>query len=260
MPVRYQNYLRLDTLLSLQTPLSTGPEHDELLFITIHQVYELWFKQVLHELGFIQRAMDTNDGVAVMHGFKRVLSILKTLVAQIDILETMTPISFNSFRDRLETASGFQSVQFRALEITLGKRNQQSLEHYREDQPSYERLCAAMKQPSMWDTFLKFLASNGCNVPIDLLKRDVAHTPEPSELLQTELIALYRSRSPLTQYCERMVDLDEGIQEWRYRHVKMVERTIGTKMGTGGSSGTAYLRSTLFQPLFADLWEIRGSL
>jgi len=260
MPLSYQNYLHLDELLALQTPVSAEPEHDEMLFITIHQVYELWFKQILHEMGFIQRSLQANDQPAVLHGFKRVLSILKTLVAQIDILETMTPVSFSSFRHRLDTASGFQSVQFRALEFMLGQRSAKALARYAADPKGHARLATIMGQPSLWDSFLRFLKLN--NQPIDdaVLTRNLAEPTGTSPQVQSTLIAIYRARSTLMPLCERMVDLDEGLQEWRYRHVKMVERTIGTKMGTGGSSGADYLRSTLFHPLFPDLWAIRSAL
>ncbi len=260
MPLSYQSYLRLEELLALQTPVSQGPEHDELLFITIHQVYELWFKQMLHEMALIQRGLESNDQPVVLHGFKRVLSILKTLVAQIDILETMTPVSFNSFRHRLESASGFQSVQFRALEFTLGQRSVKALARYTSDQKGHAWLESIMHRRSLWDSFLLFLKLNHCPVEEALLTRDLTQPPAPSAPLQATLVAIYRDRSTLMQVCERLVDLDEGLQEWRYRHVKMVERTIGTKQGTGGSSGADYLRSTLFKPLFPDLWAIRSAL
>lgn len=260
MPLSYQSYLRLDELLSLQTPVSQGPEHDELLFITVHQVYELWFKQILHEITAIQCGLESNDQPAVLHSFKRVLSILKTLVAQIDILETMTPVSFSSFRHRLDAASGFQSVQFRALEFTLGQRSPNALARYASDPKGQAWLASIMGRPSLWDSFLRFLKLN--NQPIDdaVLARNLAEPPGLTPQLHGTLIAIYRDRSSLMQLCERMVDLDEGLQEWRYRHVKMVERTIGTKMGTGGSSGAEYLKSTLFKPLFPDLWAIRSAL
>ena len=260
MPLSYQNYLHLDELLALQTPVSAEPEHDEMLFITIHQVYELWFKQILHEMQFIQRGLEANDQPGVLHGFKRVLSILKTLVAQIDILETMTPVSFSSFRHRLDTASGFKSVQFRALEFMLDQRSAKALARYAGDPIGHARLAEIMRQPSLWDSFLRFLKLN--NQPIDdaVLARDLAEPTSTSLQVQSTLIAIYHARSTLMQLCERMVDLDEGLQEWRYRHVKMVERTIGTKTGTGGSSGADYLKSTLFKPLFPDLWAIRSAL
>lgn len=260
MPLTYVNYLKLDTLLSLQQPQRDHPEHDETLFIIIHQVYELWFKQILHELDWTQRAMEHNDKNKVFQGLKRVLTILKTLVSQIDILETMTPISFGSFRARLETASGFQSFQFRELECLLGKRSEAMLQHARDNPTHAHRIEQRFHQPTLWDTFLRLLHTNGCAIPTALLQRDVT-TPCPiSKEVQNILIDIYRKQSTLMQLCERLVDLDEGLQEWRYRHVKMVERTLGNKTGTGGSTGVDYLKQSLFKPLFPDLWIIRTEL
>jgi len=257
--VTYSNYLKLDQLLSAQTPLSEGPEHDELLFIVIHQVYELWFKQMLHELDSLGARLDSGDLPSVYATLERVLTILKVQVAQIDILETMSPVSFLSFRSRLEAASGFQSPQFRELEFLLGRRDRRMLRHH-EGTPALARLERRLAEPSLWDHFLRFLDREGYAVPAGLLARDLAESNPAAPELHPILVDIYRRRPDLAQVCERMVDLDEGIQEWRYRHVKMVERTIGTKSGTGGSSGAEYLRSTLFQPLFPDLWAIRAEL
>jgi tryptophan 2,3-dioxygenase len=259
MSLTYSSYLRLDDLLACQRPLSEGPEHDETLFIVIHQVYELWFKQLLHETDYLMERLDADDSSAVHATLKRVLTILKVQVAQIDILETMTPVSFLSFRSRLEAASGFQSPQFRELEFLLGRRNRRMIEHHR-GTPAVERLERRLAQPSLWDAFVRFLARHGTAVPRSLLERDLSTSNPETPELHPRLVEIYRHRPELAQVCERLVDLDEGIQEWRYRHVKMVERTIGTKSGTGGSSGAEYLRSTLFQPLFPDLWAIRGEL
>jgi tryptophan 2,3-dioxygenase len=257
--VTYSNYLRLDQLLAAQVPLSEGPEHDELLFIVIHQVYELWFKQMLHELDALGARLDADDLPAVYSTLKRVLTILKVQVAQIDILETMSPVSFISFRSRLEAASGFQSPQFRELEILLGRRNRRVLAHLN-GSPAHERLERRLTEPSLWDHFVRLLFRQGFAVPRPLLDRDLAEANPLCAELHPALIEIYRGHPHLAQVCERLVDLDEGIQEWRYRHVKMVERTIGTKSGTGGSSGAEYLRGTLFQPLFPDLWAIRAEL
>jgi tryptophan 2,3-dioxygenase len=255
----YSGYLRLDELLACQTPKSAGPEHDEMLFIVIHQVYELWFKQVLHEIDELGARLEADDLPAAQATLKRVLTILKVLVAQIDILETMSPVSFLSFRSRLEAASGFQSPQFRELEIVLGRRDRRMLAHHA-GSPALARLERRFAEPSLWDHFLRFLVRHGFAVPAAALARDLSTSnPETPEIHPT-LVAIYRSRPDVAQLCERLVDLDEGIQEWRYRHVKMVERTIGTKPGTGGSSGADYLRRTLFQPLFPDLWAIRSRL
>jgi tryptophan 2,3-dioxygenase len=209
--VTYRSYLALDELLAAQRPRSD--EHDEMLFIVVHQVYELWFKQLLHELGFARDALGRDEGATVLHTLRRVLTILKVVVAQIDVLETMTPRQFLGFRARLDTASGFQSEQFRHLEEAL---------------------------PELFVALLAYLRIEGAS-------RDA-------------LVAVYREDGMGAQICERFVDLDEGLQEWRYRHVKMVERTIGDKPGTGGSQGVAYLRSTLFRPAFPDLWAIRDQL
>lgn len=256
----YSSYLKLDELLELQQPLSAEPEHDEMLFIVIHQIYELWFKQVLHELRKLQAELEDNDPPRALSTLKRILTIFKTLVAQVDVLETMTPRSFNSFRARLESASGFQSAQFREIEFLLGKKDRRAVEHHSSDSAGGQRLRRQMEKATLYDSLLRFLNKNGHDVPAELLGRDVTQPPEPSEAMQSVLLDVYHTNSIAAMVCEHLVDLDEGLQEWRYRHVKMVERTIGSKPGTGGSEGVAYLRSTLFQPLFPDLWAIRDRL
>ncbi len=259
-PMTYGSYLALDELLALQRPKSGGRDHDEMLFIVIHQVYELWFKQILHELDYLTGLFERDDLPRSMHTLKRVLAILKIAVAQVDVLETMTPLEFESFRERLESASGFQSAQFRELEFVLGARRDGVLERFGAGSPERARLEARLVEPSLWDRFLAFLAARGLDVPQDARSRDLAQSVEPSTGVQAVLVDIYRGDPALAELCERLVDLDEGIQEWRYRHVKMVERTIGAKMGTGGSPGVEYLRSTLFRPLFPDLWAVRAEL
>jgi tryptophan 2,3-dioxygenase len=256
----YGEYLKIPELLELQRPLSEGPEHDEMLFIVIHQVYELWFKQVLHEVDYLQGLLARNEADRARHTLKRILTILKVMVAQIDILETMTPLEFLSFRDRLESGSGFQSHQFRELEFTLGRKEPKALERYPAGSDARLRLERRLASGTLWDAFLRHLTANGVAVPRSDLERDVTRRVEPSPGLRTALIDVYRGRPALADLCERMVDLDEGLMEWRYRHVKMVQRTIGTRRGTGGSSGADYLMSTLNQPLFPDLWAIRTEL
>ncbi|HXE57550.1 MAG TPA: tryptophan 2,3-dioxygenase family protein [Gemmatimonadales bacterium] len=259
-PLTYWDYLRLDDLLALQRPLSEGPEHDETLFIVIHQVYELWFKEILHELDYLQRLLARGDTARAMHTLKRILTILKVLVAQLDILETMTPLEFLSFRDRLQSSSGFESYQFRELEFVLGKKRRAALEHYPEGTEGRRRLERRFAEPTLWDAFLRFLARAGQPVPRELLGRDVTQPVGESPEVQRILVRIYRTDPLLSELCERFVDLDEGVQEWRYRHVKMVQRTIGTKRGTGGSAGAEYLVTTLMQPVFPDLWAIRTEL
>jgi tryptophan 2,3-dioxygenase len=199
-----------------------------------------------------------------MHTLKRILTILKIAVAQLDILETMTPRDFLSFRDRLASASGFQSAQFRELEFALGYKRRDMLEHFPEGTQWRRRLEARWSAPTIWDALLGYLADRGYPVPKAALDRDVSGPIQPDEGVQRALLAVYRKDDlPAhldSQLLERFVDLDEGIQEWRYRHVKMVERTIGARAGTGGSAGAAYLRTTLSQPFFPDLWAIRSEL
>jgi tryptophan 2,3-dioxygenase len=258
--LNYSTYLKLDELLSLQEPVSDGPEHDETLFIVIHQVYELWFKQILHELKLLQLAMDNGHAPIVSRTLKRVLTILKTLVAQIDILKTMTPVSFASFRERLETASGFQSIQFRELEFTLGFRRVAVVENLPDGSRERKRLERLLGRPSIYDSFLRYVSLLGYPIPAEVLGRDQSKPHQESVPVQEALIEIYRHDPGAWQICELMVDLDEGLQEWRYRHAVMVERTIGGKGGTGGSSGASYLRSTLKRALFPDLWAIRDAL
>ena len=266
--VTYISYLKVDELLTLQQPLSDGPEHDELLFITIHQVYELWFKQILHEVAAAQKSLEAGDTHRSLGLLGRVRTIMKTCVSQLDILETMTPLQFNSFRARLTSASGFQSAQFRELEAVLGRRDQAGAnadkgsgmgmaEHLIPGSEARARVESAMLRPSLWDSALHYFDSR-MPMPKDVLDRDVSKSWEPHEGVQKVLIELHKSDPEASMVAESLVDFDEGLQEWRYRHVKMVERTIGRKMGSGGSSGAGYLASTLFNPVFPDLWAIRS--
>ena len=260
MTVTYSSYLRLDELLSLQAPRPGELEHDETLFVIIHQIYELWFKEVLHELDYLTRMLRGNDTPLAAATLKRILTILKTLVAQIDVLETITPLNFLAFRDRLESGSGFQSHQFRAIEFALGKKGRPSFERYPEGSAPRKVVESRFAQPTLWDAFLHYLKANSYKVPEDQLRRDVTLPLEPSPEVQKILIDIYRKNPTVASIAERLVDLDEGFMEWRYRHVKMVQRTIGTKMGTGGSAGAEYLMKTLNQPAFPDLWAIRSEL
>ncbi|MEZ4413132.1 MAG: tryptophan 2,3-dioxygenase family protein [Gemmatimonadales bacterium] len=259
-PLTYATYLKVDELLALQQPLSDGPEHDEMLFIVIHQVYELWFKQLLHELGRLHRLLEAGEGLGALGTLKRILTILKVLVSQIDVLETMTPLEFLSFRDRLESGSGFQSFQFREFEFALGHKQRSALERYPEGSAHRQLLERRFAASTLWDGFLGYLSQEGAAIPAEALTRDVTQPVTPSAGVQDVLVSVYRTGGLPAQVCERLVDLDEGVQEWRYRHVKMVQRTIGTKRGTGGSDGAEYLMRTLNHPLFPDLWAIRADL
>ncbi|NEE00404.1 tryptophan 2,3-dioxygenase [Phytoactinopolyspora halotolerans] len=254
----YSSYLALDDVLGAQRPRSD--EHDEMLFIVIHQVYELWFKQLLHELDELQTRLEAGDTPHAVRTLRRVLTILKVVVAQIDVLETMTPSQFTSFRDRLDAASGFQSAQFRELEAVLGRRDERVFRHYPEGSTERDRIAQRMRRPSLFDSFLTYLARHGYRIPAGAAERDVSAPIEPSTEVQDVLLQVYRDDGGPATVCEHLVDLDEGLQEWRYRHVKMVQRTIGDKTGTGGSSGASYLSTTVGTTAFPDLWKVRARL
>ena len=252
----YSSYLAVDDLLKLQKPLSEGPEHDEMLFIIIHQTYELWFKQLIHEFQQAQRALENGNTHYALSILGRIRTIMKVCVAQVDILETMTPLQFNAFRGYLSSSSGFQSSQFRKVEAILGRRDSRMAGHLPPDMQA--EIAEISSRNSIWDSFLEYLGKRGYSLPTDVVNRDksVAYVSNPA--VQDVLLKVHQTDPESAMVSERLVDIDEGIQEWRYRHVKMVERTIGHKMGTGGSSGVDYLASTLFNPVFKDLWEIRS--
>jgi len=260
MSLTYGEYLALDRLLDLQRPRSEPEEHDEMLFIIIHQTYELWFKQELHEMERLASVLRAGDTYLAVKTLRRILVILKVMVAQTDILETLTPLDFNRFRDRLEQASGFQSVQFREVEYACGSKRPSYLKMFAEGSPERDRLERRLEAPTLFDAYLRYLASRSHPIPERLLGRDVRAPVEEDEALQELLRKIYVEDREAAMLTELLVDFDEGFQEWRYRHVKMVERTIGDKPGTGGSSGVDYLRSSLFKPFFPDLWRFRGKL
>jgi tryptophan 2,3-dioxygenase len=254
----YGSYLALDELLAAQRPRTDQP--DELLFIVIHQVYELWFKQLLHEASRMQRCLADGAGTGAARAIGRMLTILKTIVAQVDVLETMTPAQFGAFRNALDSSSGFQSGQFREVEVMLGRRDERALRPFRPESRERERIAAAMGRPSLFDSLMAYLAAQGYEVPEAVLVRDPSVGYEPSEGVRAALLRVYADDGAAAALCERMVDLDEGVMEWRYRHVQMVRRMIGSKPGTGGSAGVDYLASTLMQPAFPDLWAVRGEI
>jgi tryptophan 2,3-dioxygenase len=253
----YTSYLAVDELLKLQRPLSAGPEHDEMLFIIIHQTYELWFKQMIHEFQEAQRALESGDSHYSLAILGRIRTILKVCVTQIDILETMTPLQFNAFRSYLSSSSGFQSAQFRMVEALLGRRDEKMAGHLPPDIQAQIKVITTKN--SVWDSALAYLSRRGHAIPQEVLSRNKSESYAANPAVQTVLLDVHRNDPESAMVCERLVDIDEGLQEWRYRHVKMVERTIGHKIGTGGSSGVGYLSSTLFNPTFPDLWEIRSS-
>ena len=260
MSLTYASYLHLDDLLKLQVPRSDPPEHDEMIFIVVHQAYELWFKLQLHELEKIKQDFRGNHTYGAIATFKRVRTVMKVMVEQIDIIETLTPRSFNSFRDRLETASGFQSSQFREFEFALGYKRADLVRFFPPGTPGHDALVRRLNEPSVVDAFYAFLAQHGVPVPKELWERDVTLPTAANGVVEEGILHLYKTQPDLEILFELMTDFDEGFQEWRYRHIKLVERTIGSKRGTGGSLGVEFLKKSLFHPVFPDLWAIRHRL
>ncbi len=247
----YGTYLRVAELLDLQHPVSTPPHHDEMLFILIHQVYELWFKQVLHELDAAIVHLDNDNLLHVSKGFRRVRAIQRILESQVDVLETMPPQDFNAFRDGLNPASGFQSTQFREMEFLCGLRGNESyLRHLEPTAPERERLERRMRERTLPDALKDFLVRHGFAVGTH------------DEYLAA-LRTIYEHEEKhygLYMLLEDLIDFDEKFVLWRSRHVLMVERMIGMKPGTGGSLGATYLRTTLSRRFFPELWEVRTAL
>ena len=261
--VTYGRYLKVQELLSVQQPLSNPAQHDELLFIIIHQVYELWFKQILHELDQAERAIDADQILVFQRIAKRIAAIQRILTQQVDVLETMTPVEFNTFRERLNPASGFQSHQFRVLECRLGAKDEVYLKFHRGEPIALAALEQAMSQPSIYDRILALLARRGLPVPQSALQRDFRKAYEPSPGVRDAILKIYKESDryyDLYSSMESLLDLDEGLLLWRYRHIAMVERMIGSRKGTGGSSGVKYLSGTLTKRFFPEIWEVRSFL
>jgi tryptophan 2,3-dioxygenase len=246
----YGSYLKIDELLGLQQPLSRPQHHDEMLFIIIHQVYELWFKQLLHELDATMQALDRDDLLRVAKNFRRIHAIQRLLEQQVDILETMTPQEFNQFRDHLNPASGFQSVQFRELEFSCGLRRSELLQLIELGDPQRARLERRAGEPSLYDRVKALLRRRGFAVDSS------AQLIESYRQIYTNEVANY----DLYLLLEDLIEFDERFLLWRGRHVRMVERMIGQKRGTGGSVGAKYLESTLSHRFFPELWEVRTYL
>ncbi len=249
-PLSYGSYLKINELLQLQRPLSDPAHHDEMLFIIIHQVYELWFKQLLHELEAAAAAIDKDEVLRAGKHFRRIHTIQHLLEEQVDILETMTPQEFNQFRDHLNPASGFQSVQFREIEFLSGLRRADVLKQLELDPAQRSRLERRMDEPSLYDRVQ------------GLLKRRGFAIGSHDELIEA-LRRIYSDESThydLYMLLEQLIEFDERFLLWRSRHIRMVERMIGSKRGTGGSSGVEYLASTLNYKLFPELWEVRTLL
>ena len=247
----YSSYLRLPQLLAAQEPIAEPAAHDELLFITVHQVYELWFKLLLHELSAARDAMFADRLRLARHLLDRAATVERVLVDQIPVLETMTPQDFLQFRSALAPASGFQSVQFREIEFLSGAKDAEFVDRLRMPAPGErERLLLRLEEPTLWDAFLAVLGHRGLRC-------------ESAEDRLSSLVVVARDRDTygeLWDLAEGLLVHDEIAAEWRYRHVEMVERQIGARRGTGGSTGASYLRSRLSLRFFPDLWELRSLL
>lgn len=266
----YGGYLKVRELVSLQHLLSDPPQHDEMLFIIIHQVYELWFKELLHELDTIIERLNADQPLAAHRLVRRCIEIERVLVDQIAVLETMMPNDFLAFRDHLMPASGFQSFQFREVEYASGLKDSRFLKNYDPSSPERERLEARLSQPSLSDAYYALLRRKGFNLP-DLSpaggnegsgsNEDSGDTPQKKRI--NELRRLYQDSErhyELFLLTESLIEYDEMFSMWRLRHVKMVERMIGSKTGTGGSEGAAYLKKTVERSFFPELWELRSYL
>jgi tryptophan 2,3-dioxygenase len=262
-PLSYNKYLKVRDLIGLQECLSDPAHHDELLFITVHQAYELWFKQILHEVDASLLAMREGRAPAAARALARVAEVEKLLVAQIHILETMTPINFLGFRDQLNPASGFQSMQFREVEFSSGLKDEEIMRAFSDDEFAASRLRARFDAPTLGEEFYALLARRGLDAP-----PDDASLPEEERRRRygrrvravVEVLTHFEQRYEEFQLGEALISHDEFFSLWRYHHVKMVERMLGTKRGTGGSEGVGYLKTTLDKKFFPELWEARTHL
>ncbi len=249
-PLSYNKYLKVEQIIQLQETLSEPTSHDELLFIVIHQTYELWFKQILHEIDATLGWLNQGRIFRANHSLRVVLEIEKILVSQIHILETMAPIGFLEFRDRLNPASGFQSMQFRELEFASGAKDESILKFFEFDKFAHERLQARFDAPSLADTFWQLLERNGFDVSgqetrVETIVEILTHPEKYAEIYLLQ---------------DLLIEHDKSISLWRYHHVLMVERMLGMKRGTGGSDGVGYLKTTLSKKFFPEIVEARTHL
>ena len=259
----YGSYLNLDTLLSAQKPVSVPEHHDELLFIIQHQTTELWLKLVLHELRTATELLRTDQLAPALKGIARVKHIQRTLTEQWSVLATLTPSEYAQFRGFLANASGFQSFQYRAVEFALGNKNRRMLTVFESDPDAHALLTGVLEAPSIYDEFLRYLHRAGFEIPAAVLERDVTE----AWVLHPELVhtfrGIYENASDhwaAYEACEELVDLEDNFQLWRFRHLKTVQRIIGMKSGTGGSSGAAFLQKALELTFFPELFAVRTEI
>ncbi|HYE02580.1 MAG TPA: tryptophan 2,3-dioxygenase family protein [Phycisphaerales bacterium] len=254
----YGSYLFVPDLLELQR--SQSQHHDEMLFIISHQVYELWFKQSLHELEVVCRHLDADAPLKAARVFDRLHRIVHLLIEQIPLLETMSTLDFAEFRDHLRPASGFQSVQFRLIEFMCGAKNPRLMSLAGDDARARADLGRFLARPTIYDHLLHHLHRAGFAMPRSVLERDTSQPHQVDEAVVAALVRLYRDADahyPQFRLCEQFIEFDERVAIWRFHHVKMVERMIGSKTGTGGSAGAKYHAGTLSIRFFPDLWVVR---
>lgn len=262
-PLSYNEYLKVDQLLQLQQCMSSPPYHDELLFILIHQTYELWFNLILHECDGAINAMNSDDALTAERMLGRVVEIQRILVPQIHVLETMLPKDFLAFRSHLKPASGFQSSQFREFEIISGLKDPRMLKFFEDDDLATQKLMRRLSAPTLGDAFYALMARRGLNVKPQPSREDTEAYQAWCDEVVAALIPVYHNphqNYEILKLAERLIEIDEYISLWRYHHVRMVERMVGAKTGTGGSEGVGYLQRTLALKSFPELWELRTQI
>jgi tryptophan 2,3-dioxygenase len=259
----YGGYLRLDQLLTAQQPLSQPPHHDEMLFIVQHQVAELWMKLIIHELKLAVARLRVDDLDASLKILARVKQVQRQLFEQWAVLETLTPAEYLEFRNVLGASSGFQSLQYRMIEFMLGNKNAQMLKVFAYDPAAQAQLREVLEAPGLYDEFLRYLARRGHAVPAARVERDWSAPYQRHDDLLPVFKRIYEQRAtfwPEYHMCEQLVDVEESFQLWRFRHMKTVERIIGHRRGTGGSSGVAFLKKALELEFFPELLDVRTVL
>jgi tryptophan 2,3-dioxygenase len=259
----YAGYLDLEKLLGAQHPLSSPEHHDELLFIIQHQTSELWMRLIIHELDEVLSRLAADDLGPAQKGLARVKQIQRQLFEQWGVLATLTPSEYVKFRDVLGPASGFQSLQYRIIEFQLGNKNREMLSVFRHDEEAHERLRIVLEAPSLYDEFLRHLARRDYAIPADCVDRDFSEPHRRRDDLLPVFKAIYDAPKrdwEAYEMCEELVDVEESFQLWRFRHMKTVERIIGHKRGTGGSSGVGFLRAALDLTFFPELLDVRTEI
>lgn len=257
----YGGYLHLDKVLSAQHPRSE--HHDEMLFITIHQVSEIWLKLVLHELGAANHSIREDRVGPAFKMLSRVKHVQQQLTQAWDVLSTLTPADYASFRESLGSSSGFQSHQYRLVEFALGNKNAAMIEVHRHDPNLYGTMQTALATPSFYDECLRLLSRRGFDIPTSHTERDFREPYQPSDEVEAAWLAIYADTNAhweLYELAEKLVDIEDSFQQWRFRHMKTVERIIGHKRGTGGTSGVSYLKKALDLRFFPELWHVRTSI